>query len=237
MFETSLSSDWYPTCAVFDCDGVLLDSESTWLTAQAELFERYGATFTQADEDALMGAAALDFARVLAANTTPHGASADDAAAHEKHIIEVVLKVEENMIERGMERIPGALDTIKKLSKVMPVAVASNSSADLLTRKMQAFGFAPYLTTWVGADDVASPKPAPDMYAEAIKRLGGDSQQTLTVEDSVTGARAAQESGANTLIFTGHGDTGAPGQGRFDSYTDPDFLATLNRWVKAARKA
>lgn len=237
MFETSLASDWYPTCAVFDCDGVLLDSESTWLKAQAELFERFGATFTREDEDALMGSAALDFARVLAANTLPAGASAQQAQAHEKLIVDTVLEVEEGMIDRGMQRVAGALETIKKLSTVMPVAVASNSSADLLKRKMHTFGFADYLTTWVGADDVARPKPAPDMYTEAITRIGGDPTRTLTVEDSVTGATAAQAAGTVTLAFTGHGDTGAPGQGKFDSFEDTAFLVALNTWVERAAQA
>lgn len=236
MFDTSISSSWQPTCAVFDCDGVLLDSESTWLQAQKELFDRFGATFTQEIEESLVGSSALNFARVLAEHTMPAKASLEEGRIHEHTIIKAVQEVEIAMLKRGIEPVPGALETIQKLSTVMPVAVASNSSAELLGQKMETFGFAPHLTTWVGADDVVAAKPAPDMYLEAIRRLGGKPQTTLTVEDSVTGARAAQAAGTKTLIFTAHGDSGASGNGRFDSFRDPHFLTALNSWIAQAHK-
>ncbi len=234
MFELSTSSDWFPTCAVFDCDGVLLDSESKWQEVQDELCAHYNVTFDAETEDALVGSAAIDFARTLAEFSQPQDASDEEKKAHEKSVIDHVFEVESEMLKRDIDPVEGSLETIAKLSQVIPVAVASNSSGELLTQKMQTFGFDQYLTTWVSADDVENPKPAPDMYLEAVRRLGGDPQYALTVEDSKAGAKAAQGAGTQTMIYVGHGETGAQGNGMFDSFNDPKFQAQLDAWLKKA---
>ncbi len=51
----------------------------------------------------------------------------------------------------------------------MPVAVASNSTANILTLKMESYGYAPLVHTWVSSNDVPTGKPAPDMYLEAAQ--------------------------------------------------------------------
>ena len=51
----------------------------------------------------------------------------------------------------------------------MPVAVASNSTANILTLKMENYGYAPLVRTWVSSNDVPTGKPAPDMYLEAAQ--------------------------------------------------------------------
>ena len=144
----------------------------------------------------LLLAIAIDFAKTLAEFSQPQDASDEEKKAHEKSVIDHVFEVESEMLKRDIDPVEGSLETIAKLSQVIPVAVASNSSGELLTQKMQTFGFDQYLTTWVSANDVENPKPAPDMYLEAVRRLGGDPQYALTVEDSKAGAKAAQKTAA-----------------------------------------
>ena len=51
----------------------------------------------------------------------------------------------------------------------MPVAVASNSTANILTLKMKSYGYAPLVRTWVSSNDGPTGKPPPDMYLEAAQ--------------------------------------------------------------------
>ncbi|WP_346845321.1 HAD family phosphatase [uncultured Rothia sp.] len=232
MFSTSVDSQWFPTCAVFDCDGVLLDSEKVWEEIQQETFQQFNIEPTTEILDRLVGSAASDLVDVIVELTDLAGYSEQEKEEFYRSVAKQVHESEGNIIERGLETIPGALDLIKKLSAVMPVAVASNSSSDLLTNKLTKFGHREYLTAWVGAHDVENPKPAPDLYLEAIKRLDGEPSRTFTVEDSRAGAQAAQGSGAVTFIFTQNRENAPSGDGYFGSFTDPDFLAQIDSWIE-----
>ncbi|MDO4252253.1 MAG: HAD family phosphatase [Rothia sp. (in: high G+C Gram-positive bacteria)] len=229
---TTLAENWFPTCAVFDCDGVLLDSESRWNQVQRQVFADYGAHMSPELEKELTGSAPSHVAQVLAKLTCPKNLT---LAEHQRQVLDHIVSIEDQVVAGGVDPIPGALEALSKLAKVLPLAVASNSSQALLTRKLTTYRYAPYLKTWVGADSVAHPKPAPDIYQEAIRRLGGDPARTLTVEDSILGAQAAQAAGTATLIFGSDPQQPPKAQGFFDSFKDPDFLAQLDQWIRRAQ--
>lgn len=236
MFTSSVDSGWFPTCAVFDCDGVLLDSETVWGEIQNEFFEKYGVTPSAEDRAQLVGSAASDLAEAIVRLSDTSDQSEAETMKFREEVLADVQETEMNIVDRGIETIPGALDVIKKLASAMPVAVASNSSSKLLTKKLEKFGHAEVLTTWVGANDVENPKPAPDMYSEAIRRLGGTPERTFTVEDSAAGAKAARTAGSNTFIFCQDPEDAPEGKGYFSSFTDPEFLAQIDRWVEKAQE-
>ena len=55
MFEHTVPASWFPRCAIFDCDGVLLDSETAWNRVQRELFNRWNIPFSDDLEEQLPG--------------------------------------------------------------------------------------------------------------------------------------------------------------------------------------
>lgn len=238
MFELhSLPPSFTPACAVFDCDGVLLDSETLWGEIQAEMFNYYRVELTAELDAALVGVSAGDLADQLAA-LSPLAAEFDGSPeAFRDSVYATITSTEFDIIDRGVTRIEGALEVIKLLSAKIPVAVASNSGGKLLTKKLTHFGYAPYLDTWVSFHDVEEGKPAPDIYLEATRRLGFAPQQALTVEDSITGMKAATAAGTNCLIYQVEPDASTPtplltaGIGRFSSFRDPAFLDQLTAWV------
>ena len=177
MFEHTVPSDWFPRCAIFDCDGILLDSETVWNDVQRELFARWSVPFTEEVEERLTGLAAADVARELAVlsyeaqtGQKPDTTSAE-YAEHHAHITQDLLATERQIISAGVELIDGAQEFLGFLSEHMPVAVASNSTSGILTVKMENYGYAPLVRTWVSSEDVPAGKPAPDMYLEAPPRL------------------------------------------------------------------
>lgn len=231
MFSLDTTDTWAPHCAVFDCDGVLLDSETLWNDVQIELFDHYDVTVTKELETSLIGSAAEDLAKVIA-HLSPQAQGKDNFY---DQVLAHVKSTELEILDRGVVPIPGALDFVKKLAAYIPVAVASNSSGELLAVKMQKFGYADIVTTWVSSSDVPSPKPSPDIYLEAVRRLGFSPEQALTVEDSVTGMMAATGAGTRCLIFTPETpeqkELLTAGIGRFDSFKDAELLAQVDRWL------
>lgn len=231
------TTSFTPACAVFDCDGVLLDSETLWGEIQAEMFEHYRVELTPELEASLVGISAEDLAHRLAALTPLAAEFEGTSEEFRKTVYETITKTEFDIIDRGVTAIDGALDVIKLLSAKIPVAVASNSGGKLLTKKLTHFGYAPYLDTWVSSHDVEEGKPSPDIYLEAVSRLGFSPQEALTVEDSVVGMKAATEAETNCLIYQVESDEETPealltaGIGRFSSFTDPELLAQLEAWV------
>ena len=238
MFEHTVPSDWFPRCAIFDCDGILLDSETVWNRVQRELFARWGVPFTEEVEERLTGLSAADVAEQLARlSYEARQGDAADAAAYAEHHAQVtrdLLTTERQIISAGVELIDGAQEFLGFLSEHMPVAVASNSTANILTLKMESYGYAPLVRTWVSSNDVPTGKPAPDMYLEAARRLGFEGHEALAFEDSPAGAQAARDAGTKVMIYVPEGTDPAKapaGFGRFDSFNDPQLWEAARTWI------
>lgn len=236
MFSLDTTDSWSPAYAVFDCDGVILDSETKWGEIQGEVFERWGVPYTEPLKASLVGYTAYDVAQRLAELSYPaHTDRFETAQAHHAAVLEDLLTTEQATIGAGVDPIPGSIELIKKLAQHMPVAVASNSTGPVLDHKMEISGLNTVITTWVSADDVPEGKPSPDIYLEAIQRLGGSPAETLTVEDSEAGLQAATGAGTRALVFLEHPTDSdfllTGGVGRFDSFEDPEFLAQVDTWL------
>ncbi|MDO5749798.1 MAG: HAD family phosphatase [Rothia sp. (in: high G+C Gram-positive bacteria)] len=237
MLNHDLPESWVPTCAVFDCDGVLLDSETAWNSVQRELFEKWNIPFSLELEERLTGLSAPQVADVLAdLSYTGDRANTEAFIAHRDATLHELMTVEHEVISSGVQMIEGAYEFMAFLAQFMPVAVASNSTAGILKLKMDTYGHAKLVQTWVSSDDVPAGKPAPDMYLEAVRRLGGDPAFTITFEDSAAGAQAARDAGTKLLVFAPEGasESTPAGHGVFTSFTDPDLLALAQRWAQAS---
>jgi HAD superfamily hydrolase (TIGR01509 family) len=170
--------------AVFDMDGLLLDSEPMWHDAERELLERHGDTFTDEDMEASHGRAVAQTAVAYAQRL---GLSAE---AIETEIAEIMLA----HYLAGVPLRPGARELVEALDGRVALAVASNTSADLVHRALEAVGLAP-LRVVISGMDMGRPKPLPDVYAEACRTLGVDPRDTIAFEDSAMGVRSAVEAG------------------------------------------
>lgn len=234
MFTLHQPSDWAPVCAVFDCDGVLLDSEKLWGQVQAQMFKHYQLDLTPQLEASLVGISAGDLADRIAELSPLKSSHPGGLSAFRDSVYQQITSTEFDIISQGVQAIDGALELVKILSSKIPVAVASNSGRDLLTKKLTSFGFDQHLETWVSFHDVPAGKPAPDIYLEAVRRLGFNPDQALTVEDSITGMKAATGAGTHCLIYRPDQTPGPleeAGIGWTSSFTDPAFLAQVDRWL------
>jgi HAD superfamily hydrolase (TIGR01509 family) len=183
-----------PAAVLFDCDGVLADSEMLVNAIVAEdLTARGWPVTTEQCKGIFLGRAIPDMVPVIEQQVGPlPGAWAGELSA---------------LIARRMREhtppMPGAAKAVQAVVAAgLPIACASNSGRDELAAKLAGLGLAPLFAGRVFSwQDVPRPKPAPDMYLAAAAACGADPRDCVVVEDSALGARAGVAAGCRVLGF------------------------------------
>ncbi|GAA4065255.1 HAD family phosphatase [Actinomadura miaoliensis] len=202
----------------FDCDGVLADTDEPWADAERAVVERHGGRMTDALRDATHG---LGLAATVELLATVMPGPVDHAALREELLREAAARV-----ARAPAALPGAVETVAELARHWPVAVVSNSPAEVLRPLLASIGVLDLVRTTVAADQVAEPKPAPHSYLEVARRVRLPPARMLAVEDSPTGVAAARAAGCPV---TGIAAPGRPHLADADRVL-PD-LPALRRWL------
>jgi HAD superfamily hydrolase (TIGR01509 family) len=98
--------------------------------------------------------------------------------------------------------MPGLLPLIEELAgRGITLGVASNSPTAYVQEVLRQIGVEPYLAAAVGSDEVARPKPAPDVYLRCARLIGVAPEGCLAFEDSPTGVAAAVAAGAYCVLI------------------------------------
>lgn len=187
---------------LFDCDGVLADSERLVNVIVArELTARGWAMTAEEAEHEFLGIALPDMIPRIERRTGPLPPRWAEALSRD-------IQAE---LSRALQPIPGAGETLALLAaRAMPLAVCSNSSRIELRLKLDTLGFLPFFEGRVlSFEEVRRPKPAPDLYLEAATRCGTAPEQCLVVEDSDAGEAAGRAAGCPVLRVRGHLDPAA----------------------------
>jgi HAD superfamily hydrolase (TIGR01509 family) len=174
-----------PAAVVFDLDGVLVDSEAIWAAAEEATVTSLGGDYTPELRAALHGRGARDGGWIVAELLRR-----DDGDDIGKAVLDHALAA----LEREARPVDGADTLVDQLRGRIPIAVASNSSRELVVTALRGAGLGEF-DAIVAAEDVAQAKPAPDAYVEACRRLGVDPGRAAAIEDSPAGATAAKAAG------------------------------------------
>ena len=182
------------TLLIFDCDGVLVDSEHLACAALADLMTALGRTMTA--EDAMLTFAGRSLKDVLARAeellSRPIPKEMGERAA-----LELMAR-----FRRELKAVAGVKDAIAALPYRR--CVASSSAPDRLMLSLEVTGLSPLFGDNVfSAVEVASGKPAPDLFLLAAQRLGVEAASCIVIEDSVLGVKAARAAGMAVIGFTG----------------------------------
>jgi HAD superfamily hydrolase (TIGR01509 family) len=182
-----------PDAVVFDNDGLLLDTESVWTRAERDLFERHGLVFTPAAKRELVGTSAEIAGGILERRLEEPGRAPD--------LIEELNELVVAELEQGVEAMVGARDLLHELAgRGTPLGLVSNSPLPFVHRSLQIVGFEDRFDAVVSGHEVAAPKPAPDPYLEACRRLGVEAgPNVVALEDSPTGVAAARAAGLTVI--------------------------------------
>ncbi len=188
---------------IFDCDGVLVDSEPISNRILAEDFSARGWAMTAEEAERL-------FLGTTLASIQPR------VEAHLGHALpdgwrELIRdRIVEAMACEAVA-VPGAIEALQGVSAHgLPWRVASNSSHAELRAKFGRLGLARIMEGRVHSHhDVPRPKPAPDLFLAAAAAEGVTPAECLVIEDSVAGATAARAAGMDCLALVRHGDGAA----------------------------
>ena len=183
-----------PKLVIFDCDGVLVDSEPL---ANRKLIEHAAALGLQLDPDATLrefnGAALRQRVATLAVRhgwTPPVDFVEQVDAAIDAAVGEA-------------EAIPGVESVLDQLARGdVPVCLASNSRHAEIQLRLEHIGFVGrFLRCFSAAEDVPNSKPAPDIYLYAAQTMNVAPTDCVVIEDSENGIRAAVAAGMQVLGF------------------------------------
>jgi HAD superfamily hydrolase (TIGR01509 family) len=192
---------------IFDCDGVLVDSEPLACAVQAQQLARVGLAIT-GEEVALRyaGMSAADMRRAIERQL---GRSLPED--HEAHSAEALKKVFQN----ELRPVKGMLELLQELdARGVVRGVASSSSPERIELALRLVGFWDFFAPHVFSSSmVARGKPAPDLFLFAARALSADPAACIVVEDSVPGIRAARAAGMTVVGFCGGSHCG-PGHGQ-----------------------
>lgn len=179
---------------IFDCDGVLIDSESISCGIQAEELSRLGyKTSTNDIMRRFTGVTTKEMYKIIEeewGQTIP-----------ETFENQVSLRTEEAYRDE-LRIVPGVREVLDSID--VPMCVASSSAPHKLRLGLEIVGlyerFAPSIFS---ASQVARGKPAPDLFLFAAERLGVAPSECLVIEDSVAGVKAARSAGMTVFGFSG----------------------------------
>jgi HAD superfamily hydrolase (TIGR01509 family) len=179
---------------IFDCDGVLVDSERMSCGSWLPVLARHGIGADIQQIEPFIGKsdrAVLDHFRRLS------GISLGDELLEER-------QAEYFRVARGnLLPFPGVIAVLEELrAERVPMAVASSGRPQKIRFNLEQAGLTEFFGVVVSSVEVERGKPAPDLFLLAASRLGLGPEQCAVVEDSVFGVQAARSAGMLTLGYT-----------------------------------
>ena len=205
---------------VFDCDGVLIDSENIVATVESELFAKFGYEITPEQINVRFAGLSARATADLVESELGHKLPDDFFEQCRAEI--------DQRLARDLRAVPGADAMLDRLDG-QSFCVCSNSSMRRLKVSLEKVRlwerFAPHVYSAIEVGDL-QPKPAPNVYRYAMAQFGADPRDTVVLEDTVSGVRAAKAAGARVVGFTG-GAHSWPGHA--DVLTDAGAETVINR--------
>ena len=186
-----------PAAVLFDCDGVIVDSEGPTLDLLRDDLARHGLSLTRhrLESDFVGGTIETVARRAIAAGASlPDGWVADFYGRMYA------------MLARGTPLVPGILEVFARLDAAgIPYAVGSNGPAEKMQISLGQHMLTPRFRAVLSAQALGRPKPDPTVYLQAAAACDARPEACMVIEDSPTGARAALSAGIPCLGFAPEG--------------------------------
>ncbi|MBM6550338.1 HAD family hydrolase [Marinomonas ostreistagni] len=177
---------------LFDCDGVIVDTESLSSQILKQQLREIGldlddhtmhtqfAGFTTAEN--------MQLVEQMLGRSVPNG------------FLEQYRQAFHSSILSHLEPIQGVRQLLSKIDK--PIAMATNANRHEMNLKLELIGLTETFSTRFAVDDVEHGKPAPDLYLKAAAALNVAPEHCIVIEDSVAGIRAGVAAGATVLAYS-----------------------------------
>lgn len=189
---------------IFDCDGVIADTEPIHLAAFGRVLAEEGITLSE--DDYFAHYLALDDRGCFTRAFAEQGASLTRDQLSE--LIGRKAGYVEHAMQSSLRLLPGAAEFIRRAADCYPLAVASGALRAEIDTIVNYGGVRDCFSAIVSAEDVARSKPYPDPFIKALELLNLpttdriEPHECLVVEDSIHGVRAAHQAAMRCLAVT-----------------------------------
>jgi len=192
-----------PGAVIFDCDGVLVDSETLMSVVFSGMLTELGLPYSPDDTIRTFMGRSMVSCMLIVEQQLGYPAPGDflqrlDARAYDA-------------FARDLEAVPGVETLLDQLDvHGIPYAVASSGSHDKMQTTLGLTGLLPRLEGRItSATEVAHGKPSPDVFLLAAERLDTPADECLVIEDSLLGIEAALAAGMRVIGYAAMTDAGA----------------------------
>jgi len=184
-----------PDLIIFDCDGVLIDSEVLASRVVAEALGDLGFRYSAHDMETRFAG--------FTDKAIAEAVSAETGKAVPEDFPERVARRAIAVFETELQSISGIEAVLEGLA--LPKCVASNSQPDRLEYSLKVVGLRHHFPARgvFSAAFVKEAKPAPDLHLHAAQAFGAAPERSIVIEDSVTGVQAARAAGMTAIGFLG----------------------------------
>jgi HAD superfamily hydrolase (TIGR01509 family) len=182
-------------------DGLMFNTEEIYTLVGTELLRRRGCEFGDELKDAVMGLRPRPtFETMIRWHRLDE--TWEEIAAESNRIFV-------DLLDAHLAPMPGLLELLAALEKAgIPKAIGTSSGRELLDEVFGRFDLRSRFQFILTAEDITHGKPHPEIYLAAAERFGLGPQQTLVLEDSQNGCRAAAAAGALTVAVPGEHSRG-----------------------------
>lgn len=181
--------------AIFDMDGVLIDSEPLWRSAEMKVFSRLGLEMT---EDMCFQVTGLRTDEVVNYWYQRHPWPGDN---HEQVVQDLYDEVKREILVSG-QAMPGVYSSLELMKSMgLRIALASSSSMELIRAVIDHLQITQYFEVLCTAEEEEKGKPDPAVYLSTISRLGVEANQCFALEDSFYGVKSAIAAGMKVIAI------------------------------------
>lgn len=177
---------------IFDCDGVLVDSEDLQTRVVVDVLKDHGVDHARIDD--LLRVRGGKLANVISTIEAEIGRRLPDS------IVPEIRARTLTVFEKELLPVDGIAEVLQQLA--VPYCVASNGPIDKMRCSLRSCGLLDFFEgRMFSAYEVGSWKPAPDLFFHAARSLGAQPERTTVIEDSPLGIQAAAAAGMRVLGF------------------------------------
>lgn len=182
-------------CIIFDCDGVLIDSESIAIGVLVDMANKLGANMDFKESLIDLKGKSLNLCMSLIANKIVKPLSENFEKEYRANTFKA--------FKEKIQPIKGIKDVLEQLE--LPFCVASSGPENKIRLNLEITGLLPFFENSIfSCYTIQKWKPEPDIFLWAAKTMGYTPKECLIIEDSVSGVMAAKRGGFDVFGYTEH---------------------------------
>lgn len=190
-----MKNNQYLKAVIFDMDGVIINSEPLWKIAEKNIFSKLGVPVSEKE---INESSALTVVELCEMFYEKYAWGDKNFKIVEELIVAEVIQ----LIKTHDTDIPGVKNILKFFRKKdFTLALASNSSHELIEVVLNKVGVKEYFDFIASAEDVKKGKPDPEIYNYTAKSIGVVPEKCLVIEDSIVGVKSAKNAGMTVIAM------------------------------------